>query len=185
MKKLLNNKGSDKDLVSSESDVSGESKVNSSIDSSSDYSSSSEQESSSESCYKKKAHKHKKETKKHKKKVRSGIKDRPHDKVKVQMNWPQSELKYEFTNRKAVEFKQLSLSQFCAGELEIIRHCKISKAEKEGRLAFLNKIMYYTNKFEWSVLLNFYAAWVKLIEKGENTWGDDTCLLEVRMLIGN
>jgi hypothetical protein len=34
--------------------------------------------------------------------------------------------------------------------------------------------MYYTNKFEWSVLLNFYAAWVKLIEKGENTWGDDT-----------
>jgi hypothetical protein len=59
MKKLLNNKGGDKDLVSSESDVSGESKVNSSIDSSSDYSSSSEQESSSESCYKKKAHKQK------------------------------------------------------------------------------------------------------------------------------
>ena len=55
------------------------------------------------------------------------------------MNWPQSELKYEFTNRKAVEFKQLSLSQFCAGELEIIRHCKISKTEIEGRLAFLNK----------------------------------------------
>lgn len=184
MKKLLNNKGSDTDSVSSESDVShsGESKVNSSIDSSSDYSSSSEQESNSDSCYKKKAHKHKKETKKHK--VRSGIKDRPHDKVKVKMNWPQSELKYEFTNRKAVEFKQLSLSQFCAGELEIIRHCKISKTEKEGRLAFLNKIMYYANEFEWSVLLNFYAAWVKLIEKGENTWGDDTCLLEVRMLIG-
>ena len=44
--------------------------------------------------------------------------------------------------------------------------------------------MYYANEFEWSVLLNFYAAWVKLIEKGENTWGDDTCLIEVRMLIG-
>ena len=171
MKKLLNNKGSDTDSVSSESDVSGESKVNSSIDSSSDYSSSSEQESSSDSCYKKKAHKHKKETKKHKKKVRSGIKDRPHDKVKVKMNWPQSELKYEFTNGKAVEFKQLILSQFCAGELEIIRHCKINKTEKEGRFVFLNKIMYYANEFEWSVLLNFYAAWVKLIEKSENTRG--------------
>ena len=45
--------------------------------------------------------------------------------------------------------------------------------------------MYYTNKFERPVLLNFYAAWVKLIEKGENISGDDTCLLEVRMLIGN
>jgi hypothetical protein len=45
--------------------------------------------------------------------------------------------------------------------------------------------MYYANEFEWSVLLNFDAAWVKLIEKGENTWaGDNTCLLEVRMLIG-
>ena len=98
MKKLLNNNGSDTDSVSSESDVSGESKVNSSIDSSSDYSSSSEQESNSDSGYKKKAHKHKKETKKYKKKVRSGIKDRPHDKVKVKTNWPQSELKYEFTN---------------------------------------------------------------------------------------
>ena len=136
MKKLLNDKGSDTDSVSSESEVSGESKVNSSIDRSSDYLSSSEQESSSESCYQKKAHKHKKETKKHKKKILSGIKNRPHDKVKVQMNWPQSELKYEVTNRKAVEFKQLSLSQFCAGELEIIRHCKISKTEIEGRLAF-------------------------------------------------
>ena len=159
MKKLLNNKGSDTDSVSSESDVSGESKVNSSIDSSSDYSSSSEQESNSDSGYKKKAHKHKKETKKYKKKVRSGIKDRPHDKVKVKTNWPQSELKYEFTNYKnPVEFKQLSLGQFCAGELEIIRHCKISKTEKEGRLTIINKIMYYANEFEWSVLLIFYAA---------------------------
>ena len=48
----------------------------------------------------------------------------------------------------------------------------------------LNKICYYASEFEWSVLLNFYAAWVKLIEKGENSWSDDTALLEVRMLIG-
>ncbi|CAG2257913.1 unnamed protein product [Mytilus edulis] len=74
---------------------------------------------------------HKKKNKHKKKKVRSGIKDRPHDKVKIKMNWPQSELKYEFTNRKAVEFRQLTMSQFCAGELEIIRHCKISKKERE------------------------------------------------------
>ncbi|VDI84130.1 Hypothetical predicted protein [Mytilus galloprovincialis] len=127
---------------------------------------------------------HKKKNKHKKKKVRSGIKDRPHDKVKIKMNWPQSELKYEFTNRKAVEFRQLTMSQFCAGELEIIRHCKISKKEREGRLSLLNKICYYASEFEWSVLLNFYAAWVKLIEKGENVWSDDTSLLEVRMLIG-
>lgn len=130
----------------------------------------------------KKGRRHKKH-KKHKK-VRSGIKDRPHDKVKMKMNWPQSELKYEFTNRKPVEFKQLSLNQFCAGELEIIRNCKISKVERTGRLALLNKICYYASEFEWPVLLNFYAAWVKLIEKGENSWSDDTTLLEVRMLIG-
>ncbi|CAC5380593.1 unnamed protein product [Mytilus coruscus] len=77
------------------------------------------------------------------------------------------------------------MSQFCAGELEIIRHCRISKKEKEGRLSLLNKICYYASEFEWPVLLNFYAAWVKLIEKGENSWSDDTSLLEVIMLIGN
>ena len=169
-----------KKLLATES--SSESVSDSSSSSSSDSDDNSDSDSSSDSDYKK--HKSSKRSRKHKKKIKSGIKDRPHDKVKIKMNWPQSELKYEFTNRKAVEFKQLSMSQFCAGELEIIRHCKISKTEREGRLSLLNKICYYASEFEWPVLLNFYAAWVKLIEKGENTWADDTCLLEVRMLIG-
>ena len=183
MKKLLGTRSkSDSDDESSESSDSYSSTESSSSSSElSDSESSSESDSDSKS--KKHRHRHK-HVKKHKKKVRSGIKDKPHDKVKVKMNWPQSELKYEFTNRKAVEFKQLSMSQFCAGELEIIRNCKISRTEREGRLALLNKICYYASEFEWSVLLNFYAAWVKLIEKGENSWSDDTGLLEVRMLIG-
>lgn len=181
MKKMINLQGSD-----SESDSESDSSSSSSDEEEQNESSSSDlstQSDSSDSRRRKdKKHKKNKHVKKHK--MRSGIKDKPHDKVKIKMNWPQSELKYEFTNKRAVEFKNLTMSQFCAGELEIIRNCKISKAEREGRLALLNKICYYASEFDWQVLLNFYAAWVKLIEKGENKWGDDTCLLEVRMLIG-
>ena len=169
MKKLLATVGSESES-DSDSDSSDNSKSTSQESDSSD----------SDDLYKRR---HSRRHRKHKK-VKSGIRDRPHDKVKIKMNWPQSELKFGFTNRKAIEFKQLTMSQFCAGELEIIRHCKISKTEREGRLSLLNKICYYANEFEWSVLLNFYAAWVKQIEKGENTWADDTSLLEVRMLIG-
>ncbi|CAG2191328.1 unnamed protein product [Mytilus edulis] len=113
-----------KQMLATESNSESDSSINSSTGSGSEPIFLSSSDSDSETTHKK-INKHKK------KKVRADIKDKPHDKIKIEMNWPQSELKYEFTNRKAVEFRQITLSQFCAGELEIIRHCKISTKERE------------------------------------------------------
>ena len=137
----------------------------------SDFSSDSDSDSSSNSSESKKdpidsdtdtssTHSHTKKKKKHSKKIRSGIKDKPHDKVKLKLSWPQSELKYEYTSRKPIPFSQLNVFQFAAGELEIIRKTNISDIERNGRLSLLNKIFYYAADFEWAVILDFYAAWL-------------------------
>ena len=130
------------------------------------------------------SHSHTTKSKKRTKKIRSGIKDKPHDKVKLKLSWPQSALKYEYTSRTPIPFNKLNVFQFAAGELEIIRKSNISDIERNGRLSLLNKIFYYAADFEWAVILDFYAAWLKMIETGEKKWNDDTTMLEVRMLVG-
>lgn len=118
------------------------------------------------------------------KKIKSGIIDKPTDKVVKKLDWPQAELKYEISGRM-LEFQDLDFQQFVAGELEIITGSNISEAEKQARLNFLKKISYYAFDFEWNVVRNFYASWLKSIEKGEKSWQDDTTALEVRMLLGH
>ena len=44
------------------------------------------------------------------------------------------------------------MKQFIAGELEIISEDDISEEEKQGRIAFLKKIVYYTAKYEFKGL---------------------------------
>lgn len=90
---------------------------------------------------------------------------------------------YRYSSRRTLAIIQLNIFHFTAGELEIIRNGDISESEKDGRLALLNTKCYCRTSFEWSVLLHFYAAWRKMIAKGEQSWAVETTMLEVRMLM--
>ena len=70
---------------------------------------------------------------------------------------------------------------FFSGELEILTS-KISKTEFSDRLKFLKKIAYYANINDWSQLLHYYTAWLRLIEMGLNTWSDEPSQIENAML---
>lgn len=94
------------------------------------------------------------------------------DKVLYPQVWPQSFLQYEFVSEKT-KFENLDMKMFVAGELEIILSRTVTSCECKGRLKLLKKIMYYANVYEWKGLLMYYAAWVRRIEMGLNTWSDD------------
>ena len=67
------------------------------------------------------------------------------------------------------------MKMFIAGEMEIISAEGFSDSEKKGRLNLLKKIVYYI----YSICMNlkgskaFYAAWLREIELGKNSWSDD------------
>lgn len=98
------------------------------------------------------------------------------DKVKEPQIWPHSVLQFEFVSEH-ISFNQLEFKMFIAGELEILTS-KISKAEFKGRIRFLKKLVYYANIYDWKRVLQFYAAWLRRIEMGLNSWRDDPAQIE-------
>ncbi|CAC5412970.1 unnamed protein product [Mytilus coruscus] len=68
------------------------------------------------------------------------------------------------------------------GELEIISNFCKNKSEKEGRLRLLQKVSYFSSVYQWSAILDFYAAWLRQIEIGKKTWNDDPQVLESAVL---
>ena len=128
------------------------------------------------------SHKHKSHNKKHKKKSKkSGMSKKASDRVKYPQIWPHSVLQFEFVSQN-IQFKDISFKMFVAGELEILTS-KISKREFKGRIKLLKKIAYLSNVYDWKRLLQFYAAWVRRIEMGLNSWHDDSSVIENAMLM--
>ena len=113
---------------------------------------------------------------------KSGIVSKPTDKVKNPQSFPHNYLQFEYVN-KDLKFKQLNFKQLVAGELEIISHFCKNEAEKEGRLKLLQKISYYASVYQWSSILDFYAAWLRQIEIGKKSWKDDPQVLESAILL--
>ena len=143
-------------------------------------SSSSESESESSDSEKRRScsKSHKKKSKK-----RSGMAKKSSDKVKFPQVWPHSVLQFEFVSDN-VSFLKLDMKIFVAGELEILTS-KLSRAEYKGRMSLLKKIVYFSNIYEWKCLLQFYAAWLRRIEMGLNSWSDDPTQIETAMLAGH
>ena len=144
------------------------------LSSDSDSSRSSDSSESEDTRKSRRSHKNKKKSKK------SGMSRRASDKVKYPQVWPHTVLQYEFVSDH-VSFKKLDIKMFFSGEFEILTS-KISNKEFRGRLKFLKKIAYYANIYDWSQLLHFYAAWLRRIEMGLNSWSDDPSQIENAML---
>ncbi|CAG2243504.1 unnamed protein product [Mytilus edulis] len=126
----------------------------------------------------------KRKVKKSAKKKKSGLVSKSTDKVKNPQFFPHNYLQFEYVN-KDLKFKQLNFKQFVAGELEIISNFCKNKSEKEGRLRLLQKVSYFSSVYQWSAILDFYAAWLRQIEIGKKTWNDDPQVLESAVLTGN
>ena len=88
------------------------------------------------------------------------------DKVKHPQIWPHSVLQYEFVSEN-VKFKDLDLKMFVAGELEIL----------------MTKIVYFSSLYDRKRLLQYYAAWLRRIEMGTNSWHDDPSVIRPAMLL--
>ncbi len=116
-----------------------------------------------------------KKKRKSKKKKQSGLAAKGVDKVRKPQLYPHTCLQYEYVS-SAIEFNSLDFRQLTAGELEIAlgNVKRISKTEREGRLALLLKLAYYYNGYNIKALLALYASWLRKIEIGEKTWSDDT-----------
>ena len=127
---------------------------------------------------KSKSKKKKLKSKKHKK---SGINAKSSDKVKNPQRWPHAYLQYEYVN-KQVKFDELDFKLFLAGEISIIAADDLSELEKKGRLNLLQKIIYYSNTYEFKGLKAFYAAWLREIELGKRNWSDDPQQIESAIL---
>ena len=141
---------------------------------------SSESDRSGSSDYSDSSRKSRHPRKNKKRSKKSGMSKRASDRVKYPQVWPHTVLQYEFVSEH-VSFKRLDMKMFFAGELEILTS-KISKSEFRGRLKFLKKIAYFTNIYDWSQLLNYYAAWLRRIEMGLNSWSDEPAQIENAML---
>ena len=107
----------------------------------------------------------KKKKRKKKKKVKSGINAKAANRVKHPQRWPQAYLQFEFVS-KQLKYDDLDFKQFIAGELVIISEDDISEVEKQGRIDFLKKIVYYSSVYEFKGLKAYYAAFVRDIERG-------------------
>ena len=126
--------------------------------------------------------KHSKEIKK-KRKTKSGMSKKASDKIKMLQVWPHAVLQYEFVSEN-ISFSNLAFRMFVAGELELLTS-KISKVEYQGRMRLLKKMVCYSSLYKWKHLLKFYAAWLRRIEMGMNSWEDDSAQIEVAMLTGH
>ena len=112
--------------------------------------------------------KKKKETSSEKKK-KSGKESKLTSYVKFPQKWPHSHLKHHFV-AKNKKYDDLSLAEFCAGYLSILRKCKSSKM---ARIEHLEDLMYHATTKPWRNVLNYHAACLLEIERGNLKWGDN------------
>lgn len=111
----------------------------------------------------------------------SGIKRKSSDSVRFPQKYPHHCLQFEYVSQN-IQFNDLSLKLFIAGELEIISGPKLSEKERKGRTEFLKRVVYYSNIYEWKALLSWYAAWLRKIEIGERDWSDNPASIEIPIL---
>ena len=113
-----------------------------------------------------------------KSKLKSGLFQKSSDSVLFPQIWPHTALHVS----ESVDFMALDIKMIVAGELEIIMGKRTSSVERTRRLRFGGKNMYFASIYEWSALLRFYAARLRKIEVGLNTWSDDSSEIETPML---
>ena len=87
------------------------------------------------------------------------------------MEWAHHWLGKEY-DANPVAFNHIKLGHYMMGESDIILNC--SKPEEiRARLCLMRKMGYWVTKYEWSSVRNVYAAILRAIETGRESWEID------------
>ena len=106
------------------------------------------------------------ECKQHKK---SGMLDKATANIRHKEIWPQKNLLEDWADEE-IEFKHILFEHMVAGELRTIE-ISTEPAQILGRIRLLRKMAYAKLRgYEWPIIRKMYAAIVRSIESGENTW---------------
>ena len=100
--------------------------------------------------------------------------------------WPHTYLSQSFVSQEK-KYEELSVAEFCAGYMAILEN------EKENgetgimmhRIAHLKDIMYFATQYKWSSVLNYHAACLLEVERGNLKWGRSFHRLESTTLANN
>ena len=115
----------------------------------------------------------------------SGLKDQLAHKIINKQRYPQAALQHEYLWDWAgvgVEYKDLSLGLFVAGELEIISSPDTDPIEATRRLELLKITSYRAQYIAWPKLLHLHAAILRKIETGHASWSSNFDKIEKMVL---
>ena len=73
-------------------------------------------------------------------------------------------------------FHELTFNMLVAAELEIILNDSVSANEKWLKLQLLKRLAYKAQFLDDTVILEYYAAFLRKIEKGKEKWGSGAML---------
>ena len=116
-----------------------------------------------------------------KRQKQSGLAIKSAHRVKFEVEWAQHNLGKEF-EANPISFNQMRLAHFMMGETEIILRSQ-NPSEMRAHLKLMRKLAYWQLKYDWASALNIYAAILRGIETGWETWNFNTRDYE-DMLIG-
>ena len=86
--------------------------------------------------------------------------------------WPQKNLGEDWAEEE-IDYKHMRFEHLVAGETRTIEMCT-EPAQILGRLRLLRRLAYLKLRgYEWFLLRKMYAAIVRSIKTGENSWGSN------------
>lgn len=88
--------------------------------------------------------------------------------IRYPQKWPHSFLKLHYV-AKEKKYDDLTLAEFCAGYIAILKICKPS--HKQARIDHFEELMYHATTKSWKSVLNYHAACLLEIERGNLKWG--------------
>ena len=121
-------------------------------------------------------------TRSKKKKKKSGKDLKITSSVKNPQKWPHAYLAQHFVSKNK-KFEELSVAEFCAGYATILK--KSSRKKQKHRISHLEDLMYLATRYQWRSVLNYHAAVLVEIERGNASWGDSFETLKSTTLISN
>ena len=104
--------------------------------------------------------------------LKSGLAIQTAHKIKCEVEWAHHNLGKEF-EANPLMFNQLRLAHFMMGESEIILRSQNPK-EMRAHLKLMKKLAYWQLRYDWASARNVYAAILRGIETGRETWDFDT-----------
>ena len=89
--------------------------------------------------------------------------------VKFPQEWPHSYLGLHFVDKDKT-YDELSMPEFCAGYASILEGIKGDRLRK-FRLEHFRECMYLATRYQWRCVLNYHAACLLEVERGNLRWG--------------